>query len=48
MLYYPNHTYREGTRHRIFKKEDDHLIDADRVLTLRIILPGDGTEDIFA
>lgn len=47
MLYYPNHTYRQGDRHRIYKKTDDHLIDADRVLTLRVILPGDGGEDIF-
>ncbi|MFA5352925.1 MAG: hypothetical protein WC291_01735 [Thermodesulfovibrionales bacterium] len=48
ILYYPNHTYREGERHRIYKKEDDHLIDADRALTLRIILPGEGQEDYFA
>lgn len=48
VLYYPNHTYREGQVHRIYKKEDDHVIDADRALTLRVILPGDGMEDIFA
>ena len=47
-LYYPNHTYRDGQTHRIYKKEDDHVIDADRTLTLRVILPGDGMEDIFS
>ena len=47
-LYYPNHTYRDGQLHRIYKKDDDHVIDADRALTLRVILPGDGGEDIFA
>lgn len=35
MLYYPNHTYRKGTHHFIFKDVDDHIIDADRVLTLQ-------------
>ncbi|GAB4567304.1 MAG: hypothetical protein Tsb0017_27800 [Geothermobacteraceae bacterium] len=48
MLDYPNHTYRAGSKHRIFKKEDDHIIDADRVLTLRVILPNDPGDDIFA
>lgn len=48
MLFYPNHTYRESERHRIYKKEDDHVIDCDRALTLRIILPGNIVEDCFA
>jgi hypothetical protein len=49
ILFYPNHSYREGERHRIYKKEDDHVIDADRALTLRVILPGDGSGvDVFA
>ena len=48
ILYYPNHSYREGEKHRIYKKEDDHVIDADRALTLRVILPGEGAEDQFA
>ena len=53
MLFYPNHTYRvskDSSREgiRIFRKEDDHLIDADRVLTLRIILPCEGLEDEFS
>ncbi|MDI6722882.1 MAG: hypothetical protein QMD97_04955, partial [Candidatus Aenigmarchaeota archaeon] len=48
LLFYPNHTYREGQQHRIYRKEDDHVIDADRCLTLRIILPGTEMEDIFA
>jgi len=47
ILQYPNHTYRVGQRHRIFKDVDDHTIDADRIVSLRIILPGDGREDIF-
>jgi hypothetical protein len=48
VLMYPNHTYRQGTRHRIFKDIDDHVIDADRVLTLRVVLPGDSVDDLFA
>ena len=48
MLYYPNHTYRTGPRHRIFRDQDDHMIDADRAVTLRIVLPGEGREDEFA
>lgn len=48
MLMYPSHTYRQGSRHRLFKDVDDHVIDADRVLTLRVVLPGDNQEDFFA
>ncbi len=48
ILMYPNHTYREGDKHRIYKKEDDHVIDADRAVTLRVILPGAEREDEFA
>lgn len=48
ILHYPSHTYRNGARHRIFKDIDDHDIDADRALTLRILLPGEVEEDIFA
>ncbi|MDP2167970.1 MAG: hypothetical protein Q8J64_06540 [Thermodesulfovibrionales bacterium] len=48
ILFYPNHTYREGEKHRIYRKDDDHVIDADRVLTLRVILPGEGAADYFA
>lgn len=48
MLFYPNHTYRESSHHRIYKKDDDHVIDADRALTLRIILPGEGRGGFFA
>ncbi len=47
ILYYPNHTYRESQNHRIYKKEDDHVIDADRVLMLRQVL-GTITNDDFA
>ncbi len=48
MLYYPNHTFRNGATRRIFKDIDDHVIDADRVLTLRVVLPGENQEDLFA
>ncbi len=48
ILYYPSHTYRNGQTRRIFKDIDDHAIDADRVLTLRVVLPGTNQEDIFA
>ncbi|MDO8282684.1 MAG: hypothetical protein Q7U10_08730 [Thermodesulfovibrionia bacterium] len=34
VLFYPNHTVRQGGKHRIYKKEDDHIIDADRVQIL--------------
>ena len=47
VLYYPNHTCRIGERgHRIFKKEDDHIIDAGRCATLRHIL--EATHDAIA
>lgn len=48
MLDYPNHTYTEGKYHRVYRKGGDHIIDADRFLMLRIVLPGEGLEDIFA
>lgn len=48
VLYYPSHTYRNGQSRRIYKDIDDHTIDADRVLTLRVVLPGDNVEDLFA
>lgn len=46
-FFYPNHTCRQGERQRIYKKEDDHLIDADRVQILAHIL-GEAVEDLFA
>ena len=48
VLMYPNHTFRNSSTRRIFKDKDDHVIDADRVLTLRVVLPGDGDADLFA
>lgn len=48
VLMYPSHTYRNGTTRRLFKDIDDHVIDADRVLTLRVVLPGENQEDLFA
>ncbi len=47
ILYYTNHTVRYGGKHRIYKKEDDHLIDADRCQKLAQIL-ANTVEDIFA
>lgn len=47
-LFYPNHTYREGPRHRVFRKEDDHIIDADRVCTLSVVLPGNQKKELLA
>ncbi|MCP4747286.1 MAG: hypothetical protein GY874_14270 [Desulfobacteraceae bacterium] len=46
VLFYTNHTVRMGQRHRIFKKEDDHLIDADRTQMLAKLL-SEVVEDIF-
>lgn len=48
VLMYPSHTYRNGQTRRLFKDIDDHIIDADRVLTLRVVLPGENQEDLFA
>ena len=47
IMCYTNHTVRSGGKHRIYRKEDDHLIDADRVQILARIL-SEATEDLFA
>jgi len=47
-LYYPSHTYKQGSRWRIFATVDDHTIDADRQLMLNRVLAGDGGGDSFA
>lgn len=47
VLFYTNHTVRAGQRHRIYKKEDDHMIDADRTQILAKIM-AEAVEDIFA
>ena len=44
---YRNHTSTEGSREPIYSKDNDHLIDADRVAELRILLQKE-EEDIFA
>jgi hypothetical protein len=44
---YPNHTVSNAGKHRIYKKKDDHLIDADRAETLAEIL-GVETSEGFA
>jgi hypothetical protein len=46
ILDYPNHTVRSGGKHRIFKKQKDHLIDSDRAQELALIYAGH-VEDIF-
>lgn len=35
VAHFTNHTAREGAKHRIFSKENDHTIDAKRALMLR-------------
>lgn len=45
---FPSHTYREGPKHRIFSKDNDHLIDAERVCTLKVVIPDNACEDLFA
>jgi hypothetical protein len=47
VLYYTNHTVRTGGKQRIYKKEDDHLIDMDRAQILAKVLAAD-VEDLFA
>lgn len=44
---YPNHTVSHAGKHRIYKKKDDHIIDADRAETLAEIL-GVEQEEGFA
>lgn len=45
---FPSHTSREGSKHRIFSKDNDHLIDCERVCTLKMVLPDNAAEDLFA
>lgn len=47
IFYYPNHTCSYTGKHRIYKKQDDHFIDADRETVLAKILIGI-YEDLFA
>lgn len=47
ILFYTNHTVRSGGKHRVFRKDDDHLIDADRVQILAQLYNETG-EDLFA
>lgn len=47
--HYTNHTAREGARHRIFDKTNDHTIDADRVAMLRKVFDEQaGYVDVFS
>jgi len=47
ILAYTNHTCRIGERQRIYNKENDHIIDADRAQELAGVL-GNMVEDLFA
>ncbi|WP_305046346.1 hypothetical protein [Geoalkalibacter sp.] len=47
ILAYTNHTCRIGERQRIYNKDNDHLIDADRAQMLAGVL-GNDVEDLFA
>lgn len=47
ILAYTNHTCRIGERQRIYNKDNDHLIDADRAQALCGVL-GNTVEDLFA
>jgi hypothetical protein len=44
---FTNHTVRMGSKHRIFNKENDHIVDAYRVKTLALVLK-EAVEDLFA
>lgn len=47
--HHSNHTAREGARHRIFSKTDDHTIDARRVALLRKVFDEQaGGVDVFS
>ncbi len=46
-FFYPNHTVSNSGKHRIYKKKDDHLIDAERCEKLAKILHA-VKEDLFA
>lgn len=49
IAHYTNHTAREGSRWRIFSKENDHDIDADRVAILRKAYNETiGSNDVFS
>lgn len=47
--HFSNHTAREGQKHRIFDKKNDHTIDAKRVLILRKAFNEEiGVADVFS
>ncbi|MFQ5736893.1 MAG: hypothetical protein ACE5GY_08540 [Thermodesulfobacteriota bacterium] len=45
---FPSHTYREGPKHRVFSKGNDHIIDAERVCTLKMVVPDQVADDFFS
>jgi len=47
ILDYTNHTAKVGGKHRIYKNEDDHLIDADRVQVLAGLMMVEA-DDLFS
>ncbi len=48
MLWYPNHTARNGGKHRIFSKENDHLIDMNRLRILARVCTKEVSHGAFA
>jgi len=48
ILSYTNHTSKEGSRHRIFSKSNDHILDADRLEYLAEVLSKDGGSGGFS
>lgn len=45
---FPSQTYKEAARHIVYSKGNDHVIDAERVCTLKMIIPDVMSEDLFA
>jgi len=45
---FPSHTYREGSRHIIYSKGNDHIIDAERVATMAQVIPFETAPDLFS
>ncbi len=45
---FPSHTYRVGSRHLIYSKGNDHIIDAERVATLAQVIPFATAPDLFS
>jgi len=48
LQHYSNHTAKQGARHLIYSKENDHTIDARRVAMLRKVFNEGGAVDVFS